>query len=725
MDLAEQVYKIRGLDCAEEVTALKAVLTPLVGDEALLSFDLINGKLRVSRNGQEIVESEVVRAVAKTGMEAIPWSRYVESRGETEGFWSIHGRLVCCVSSAVLLVVGFMWHGVEHSLWDALGRHEEGHSYPVLTQFVYGLSIFSTYWFVAPKAWYAIRGFRADMNVLMTTACVGALAIGEWMEGATVAFLFSFALVLESWSVGRARRSISTLLDSAPDVARAYCTHDKVFEERRVQDVGTGTLIQVRPGERIPLDGFVEVGESYVNQAPITGESVPVAKDVGEEVYAGSVNGEGLLEIRVTKTVEHSTLGRMLKLIEEAQSKRSDSEQWVERFARVYTPAMMVLSLLTMVVVPLATGGAWNSGIYQGLVLLVIACPCALVISTPISIVSGLSTAARNGILIKGGKYLELPSRLKAIAFDKTGTLTEGRVAVQEIVAWNSHTREELLARAASLETHSDHPIALAVLGAAREQGIPIEESTRFNVIPGKGAQGTYGDKEFWIGSHRYMHERGVESDACHREALRLEETGNTVVAIGNDEHVCGLISVSDGIREDAGEMVRAFDELGLHELVMLTGDNKRTAQVVGDSVGIEDVRSELMPEEKVAAICALVDEYGTVAMIGDGINDAPAMAASSMGIAMGAIGSDAAVETADAALMSDDLLKIPWLIRHSRRTMRIIKQNVAFALGLKLFFIVLAFGGMATLWMAIAADMGASLLVIFNGLRLLHDVEG
>jgi Cd2+/Zn2+-exporting ATPase len=721
MDTLERVYKIRGLDCAEEVVALKKALSSMVGGEDFLSFDVLNGKISIADSVVGVVESDVIQAVSRTGMEAIPWREFVVRSEGDDSWWERNGRPVSCLVSGFLLAAAFLVHGSEHSWLDAVGQRGELHSYPILTKLLYGLAIVFAYWFVAPKVLLAVRGFRADMNVLMTVACLGAMGIGEWMEAGTVAFLFSLALVLETWSVGRARRSISALLDTAPDMARVYCEHDKEFEERSVESVATGALVQVRPGERIPLDGLVETGVSFVNQAPITGESIPVEKGGGDPVFAGSVNGDGLITFRSSSRAGESMLGRMLTLVEEAQSKRSDSEQWVERFARVYTPLMMALSLAVMVFVPLVQGGGWSSGVYQGLVLLVIACPCALVISTPVSIVSGLSNAARNGVLIKGGKYLEMPSKLRACAFDKTGTLTEGKVAVQEVVSMNGHTDEELLERAAFLEVNSDHPIALAIVKAAREQGISIESVDDYVVMPGRGAVGIYEGSEYWIGSHRFMHERAVESEECHEAALRLEETGDTVVAVGSGEHVCGLISVSDGVRGSAKEMVEEMGALGLARCVMLTGDNDRTAQVVGAAVGIEDVRSELLPQEKVDAVASMVGEHGLVAMVGDGINDAPAMAASSLGIAMGAAGSDAAIETADVALMSDDLLRIPWLIRHSRRTMRIIKQNIVFALGLKLVFVLLAFGGMATLWMAIMADMGASLLVIINGLRLLR----
>ncbi len=719
MDAAPLIFKVRGLDCAEEVALIKSVLLPLGVQENDLSFDLLNGKLMLGCAESVITSDTVVSSIGSTGLTAIPWDEFIARADDDENFWTRHGRSLFCGLSAATLMFGFISHGLAHSWMDTIGSHGENHSYPTLTKVFYLAAVFFGYWFVAPKAWFAVRRLRADMNLLMTVACIGAILLGEWMEGATVAFLFSFSLVLEAWSVGKARRSISALMDATPDTARIFCCPSTGFKEKSVDEVNVGDLMQVRPGARVPLDGLVKSGHSRINQAPITGESRPVSKDEGDEVYAGSVNGDGLLEVDVTHTAEHSTLGRMMKLIEEAHSKRSDSEQWVEKFARIYTPIMMALSILIMIFMPLVLGTTWMQGVYQGLVILVIACPCALVISTPISVVSGLSAAARNGVLIKGGKYLELPAHLKAIAFDKTGTLTQGLTRVQEVVPLNNHSSDELLERAAALEAPSDHPLAQAILTAANEANISFSSCSDYRIIQGKGAHGTYKGKAYWLGSHRFLHEQGVETAECHERAEALEAQGHTVVAIGTDDHVCGLISIADGLREEAADTLLALDDLGVKTRVMLTGDNQGTADAIAQSLNLE-VRAELLPEEKVDAVSALADTHGQIAMVGDGINDAPAMAAASFGIAMGAMGSDAAIETADIALMTDDLSKVPWLIRHSRSTLRIIKQNILFALGLKVLFIVMALAGVATLWMAIAADMGASLLVIANALRLL-----
>ena len=720
--MARLAFKIKGMDCAEEVAILKKELGPLVGGEERLSFDLLNGKLLVNHGDSPPNTQAIRQSVRRTGMEAIPWEEHTASaEREGGGFWARRGRAILCSVSGCLLAGATALHAWLHGLADAFGAQGDPHSYPIAAIAMYSAAIVAGGLPIVPKALYAAKHFRPDMNLLMTIAVVGAVLLGEWMEGAAVAFLFSLALLLESWSVSRARRAIASLMDLSPAVARSRCPHDGNIEEKPVEDVPVGVTVLVRPGEKIPLDGVVTLGNTTVNEAPITGESKPSPKGPDSKVFAGTLNNDGAFEFEATRSAGDTTLARIIHMIEEAQTRRAPSEQWVERFARVYTPLMMGLAFLVAVAPPLAFGAAWGYWFYQALVLLVIACPCALVISTPVSIVAGIASAAREGVLIKGGAYLEAPASLRAIAFDKTGTLTYGRPAVQAIVPLNGHTERDLLERAAALESHSDHPLARAILNKAEEEGIEFETVDDFTVIQGKGAEGTYRGKQFWIGSHRFLHEKGGETEECHETANRLEDAGHSVIALGNREHVCGLLSVSDGVRDSAASVVSALKGLGIDQVVMLTGDNEGTASAVAEEIGVDAFEAELLPEEKVARVTEMVKEFGKVAMVGDGVNDAPAMAASSLGIAMGAAGSDVAIETADIALMSDDLAKLPWLIRHSRRTLRVIKQNIAFALGLKLVFIVMALFGVATLWMAIAADMGASLLVIGNGLRLLR----
>jgi Cd2+/Zn2+-exporting ATPase len=573
---------------------------------------------------------------------------------------------------------------------------------------------------VLPKAWRSLISLRPDMNLLMSVAVLGAALIGEWFEGATVAFLFALSLLLESWSIRRARRAIASLMDLSPPIAHL---RDASGEVRDVSpsEVLVGATLIVRPGEKIPLDGRVVKGASSIDQAPITGESVPVEKDVGDEVFAGTINGDGLLEIQSTKAADDTTLARIIKMVGDANSKRAPSEKWVEKFAAVYTPVVMVVAILVLLIPPLAFSGDWSDWLYRSLVLLVIACPCALVISTPVSVVAALAAAARNGVLIKGGVFIELPAQLRAIAMDKTGTLTQGKPAVVDVVPLYGHNETELLERAGALELNSNHPLARAIVEEAKRRGIVVSAAEQFETIQGKGASGIIEGKTYWLGSHRYLEQRGQETPEVHGQLVAMQDAGRTVVVIGNDDHVCGFITLADAIRDETRQAVQLLHDVGIEHVVMLTGDNEGTARAIAKEAGIDEVQAELLPEDKVKAIELLVARYTHVAMIGDGVNDAPALARASLGLAMGAAGSDAAIETADIALMSDDLSKLPWLIQHSRRTLRIIRQNIGFSLAVKALFVVLTFAGYSSLWAAIAADMGASLLVIANGLRLLR----
>ncbi len=717
-------YRIEGLDCAEEVAALRKTVGALPGISRL-DFDVLNAKMRVELDPEVTTEQDIHSAVRRAGLRAFPWRPICDSAvcPVEESAWRKHGRLVMCAASGALILVAIVIQAlytgdVISSLWPAADISL--HTIPLAPLLIYAAAILTGIWYVAPKAWLSLRNLRPDMNLLMVIAVAGAAFIGQWLEAATVTFLFALALMLESWSVDRARRAISALMELTPPTARCIGA-DGVIEVKQVEQVGPGTVVEVRPGERVPLDGVVARGTTSINQAPITGESAPVPKAIGDEVYAGTINNEGAFEFEVTKAAHDTTLARIIRLVEDAQSRRAPSEQWVEKFARYYTPAVVALAVLVAIIPPLAFGALWVPWFYQALVILVIACPCALVIATPVSIVAGLTSAAHAGVLIKGGAFLEAPAHLRVVALDKTGTLTYGQPEVQQIVPLNEHTTAELLARAAALETHSAHPLAMAIVQRAEAEGVEPLHAEEFHAIEGKGAEAIINGRPFWIGSHRFMHEKGCETPQFHNMALQLEGAGHTVVAVGNDRHVCGLISVSDGVRDQAYEAIRKLKEAGIDRVVMLTGDHEQTAQVVADQTGVNEYRANLLPEDKVAAVEKLVEKHGQVAMVGDGVNDAPAMAVATMGIAMGAVGTDAAIETADIALMSDDLMKLPWLVRHSRATLTTIKQNIWFALAVKTVFMVLAVSGLATLWMAIAADTGVSLLVIFNSLRLLR----
>ena len=711
-------YRVAELDCAEEVNALQEVLGKRNGVEEL-DFDILSSRMTVVFDPEELDSDRIVRLVAEAGMTAVPW----EERGARPagGWWERHGRLAMTVASGAFLLAGFIVHWVLHgSILHAFTGAGEDMVLPQGARLLYGAAMVTGAWYILPRAMNAVRRLRPDMNLLMTVAVIGALGIGEWLEAAMVVFLFSLALVLEHWSVDRARRAISALLELSPPTALVVPDEGGPPQEKPVEAVRVGRQVVVRPGDRIPLDGQVMTGESTVNQAPITGESAPVPKGPGDKVYAGTINQHGTLEFEVTRPNDDTTLARIIHLVQESRSRRSRAEQWIEKFARYYTPAMMALAIAIAVVPPLATGAAWTPWFYRALVLLVIGCPCALVISTPVTIVSALTSAARNGVLIKGGVYLEAAGRLDALAVDKTGTLTYGRPRVQRVIPLDEHTPEQLLRTAAAVEADSTHPLAEAIVREAARQDIVVGRAERFRNISGMGVEAVVDGEPFWVGSHRMMHDKKMETERAHDVALSIEDAGHTVVAVGTDNHVCGLMAVADGVRENAAAVVRALKDQGVRRVVMLTGDNEATARDIAARIGIDEWHAGLMPEEKVNAVKDLTRRADGVAMVGDGVNDAPAMAAADFGIAMGAIGSDVAIETADITLMSDEIGRIPWLVRHARRALAVIKQNVALALGIKAVFITLAIFGAATLWMAIAADMGASLLVIFNGLRLL-----
>ena len=648
------------------------------------------------------------REVGSEGREALTWVQK-------------HGDNVLTVASGVGVIAAFLLHGLTYGFSAAIGSEGMATAEVATPWYViaiYLLSVAAGISRIVPKAVRAALRLKPDMNLLMTIAVGGAMALGEWFEAATVSFLFAFSLSLESWSVGKARKAVEKLLSLAPPSVQIKTSSG--VAEVSPDEVEIGAVFIVQPGERFALDGIIVDGISDVDQAPITGESELVPKEVGDEVFAGTINGNGALEVRSTTLSSDTTLAQVISMVGDARKDRSDAERWVERFARIYTPLVFAVAILVALVPPLAFGGDYSDWLYRALVLLVIGCPCALVIATPVAIVAGLAASARHGVLVKGGQYLEIPARIAVVALDKTGTLTEGKPSVVSVTALADHSEEALLAIAAAVETKSEHPIARAIVLYAEKQGVSLPECSDVKIVPGKGTTGQVDGVQYWLGSHRWLEERGQETPDVHDRLEKHSRLGQSVVVVGTDDHVCGILTLSDGVRESSKAAVAALLDAGVKRVAMLTGDNRGTAEAIAKQVGIVDVRAELLPADKVAAIEALEAEYGPVAMIGDGINDAPALARSSLGIAMGVMGADVAVETADIALMTDDMGKLAWLIRHSKRTLGIIHQNTIFALAVKLVFVALTFAGVASLWGAIAADMGASLLVVTNALRLL-----
>ncbi|TFH02819.1 MAG: cadmium-translocating P-type ATPase [Calditrichales bacterium] len=561
------------------------------------------------------------------------------------------------------------------------------------------------------------RNLRPGMNFLMSVAVIGAMIINEWVEAGVVVFLFALAQWLEARSMDKARRSINSLMEKSPRNARIIDGQE--FKEVPVEQVQVGDRVGVRPGEKIPVDGIVLEGDSYVDQSAITGESVPVKKGIDDNVYAGTLNKNGYLAVRTERIAQQSTYAKIIHLVTEAQSKKAPNQAFIEKFSLYYTPVVMILAFCVAVFPPLIMGEPFVEWFYRALVMLVIACPCALVISTPVTIVSALTSAMEKGVLIKGGMFLENFAKMNLIAFDKTGTLTEGNLRVQEIISTGSMTDAEILRIAATLESRSEHPIAAAITTYAVENNIVLAQIDNFLALDGKGIKGTVAGRTFYAGNHKLFEEKGWCNEKMHRLLERVEDARHTAVLVGSaDNGVVGIISVNDTIRQRSAETVTSLRRNGLKQVVMLTGDNHRTAESVAKTVGVDEFYSELLPQDKVSVIDNLKEKGYRVAMVGDGVNDAPSLAAADIGIAMGTGSSDAALDTADIVLMNNDLALLPYLHHLSQKSLHIIKQNISIALGLKFIFLALAIPGLATLWMAVFADMGASLMVIFNGMR-------
>jgi Cd2+/Zn2+-exporting ATPase len=695
---AESVFKVEGMDCHEEVAILERRLRHLRGLEAMAA-DVMGRRLLVKYDAALLTTSTISDAVADTGMRA--WLEHEQPRVTGASAARLH--LLAAAGAALALGLAVDWSG----------------TLPWLAGAAYLVAIVAGGVLPGRRALASARARALDINVLMSVAVGGALAIGEWSEAATVVFLFALAQYLESRSMDRARQAIRGLMDLAPPDAIVI----RPDGERRVAiaEVGIGELVGLRPGDKVPLDGIVVDGASDLNQAPITGESLPVDKHPGDELFAGSINGRGALTFRVTHAARDTMLARVIHLVEEAQAVRAPSQALVDRFARYYTPAVIALAAAVAVIPPLAGAGGWLDWLYRALVLLVISCPCALVISTPVAIVSALAAAARQGVLIKGGAHLERTAALRCVAFDKTGTLTRGEPIVVGIEALDGTDPAILLGLAASVESRSAHPVARAIVAHAAASGVPARPAAAARDLPGRGCEAEVDGRLVLAGNARLLAERGLLGPSLEARLGEAASRGRTAVFVAIDGVVAGNVELADRPRPAGREVVELLGEHGVPHVAMLTGDNAGAAQAIASEVGIREVFAGLLPGEKVDAVRRLRAAHGPVGMVGDGVNDAPALAAADVGFAMGVAGTDAALETADVALMGDDLAKIPYAVRLSRATLFNIRTNIAISVLLKVTFLVLAVTGHATLWMAIVADTGASLLVVGNGLRLLR----
>ncbi|OOE03922.1 cadmium transporter [Anoxybacillus kestanbolensis] len=699
-----KTYRVQGFTCANCAAKFENNVKSLPGvQDAKVNF----GASKITVWGTTTIE-ELEKAGA---FENLKIREDKEKAVNREPFWKQKENIKVYISAVLLVISWFLGkqYGEEHFFATI------GYAAAIL---IGGYSLF-------------IKGFKNlvrlnfDMNTLMTVAVLGAAAIGEWGEGATVVILFAISEALERYSMDKARQSIESLMDIAPKEALIRRGNEEMMVP--VDDIQVGDIMIVKPGQKLAMDGIVIKGTSTLNQAAITGESVPVTKTVGDEVFAGTLNEEGLLEVKVTKRVEDTTLSKIIHLVEEAQAERAPSQAFVDRFAKYYTPAIIIFALLLAVIPPLFMGADWSEWIYRGLAVLVVGCPCALVISTPVAIVTAIGNAAKNGVLIKGGIYLEEAGSLKVIAFDKTGTLTKGVPSVTDVVTYNGD-ENELMTITAAIEKGSQHPLASAIIRKAEEDGLNFNDVSveEFQSITGKGVKAKVNNAMYYVGSPGLFEEllpNGIQSE-IKEQITTLQIQGKTVMVLGTEKEILALIAVADEIRESSKEVIRKLHQVGIEKTVMLTGDNQRTAEAIGKQVGVSDIKADLLPEDKLNFIKELRDKYRSVAMVGDGVNDAPALAASTVGVAMGGAGTDTALETADIVLMSDDLSKLPYTIKLSRKALAIIKQNITFSLGIKALALLLIVPGWLTLWLAIFADMGATLIVTLNSMRLLKVKE-
>lgn len=697
----ESVFKVSGMDCADEIAAIRKSLS--IDKIFKVEANLMSSTVNVWHS-PDFKEEEIQKFINKSGVKVI--ASDTKKR-------AIPLQRIALVSASGVLVAAVILVNYISSTQN---------------QFVVVLSLASILCggiLVFPKAFRALKQGHLDMNVLMTVAVLGAIYLRDYIEAATVVFLFAFSELLETISVVRARRAIQEVINISPKTALLKSA-DGNMQSVMVESLKVSDVVVVRPGDLFPIDGILAAGETAVNQAPLTGESTPIKKTVGDSVFAGTVNISGVAEVKVVKGFKDSKVSQIIRMVEDAQKSKAPSQRFVDQFARIYTPAVFFLSVLICFVPPLFFGGNWNEWIYKALVLLVIACPCALVISTPVSVVSGLTAMARRGVLVKGGIFLETLGKLRALAVDKTGTITEGVPQVVSLKKWNNIDEKEIVRIAVSIEKLSSHPLAAAIVRYADKIGVSPASIERSQNVQGRGVFASLDGHDYFLGNHRFTHELGVCSQELEEYLRTLEEQALSVIIVGHKPHddcggeVFGVFGIGDKIRENAQAAILKIHQSGCKTIVMLSGDNNRTVETISKQVGIDQVFGELLPEGKVEKVKELVKKHQYVGMVGDGINDAPALAQASIGIAMGAIGTDAAIETADVALMKDDLEQLSVAISQGKRTVGIIQFNIVFALVLKGLFLVLTLLGYSSMWMAIAADTGATLLVILNALRLL-----
>lgn len=697
--MTEKTYRIEGLSCTNCAGKFEKNVKQLPGvTSATVNF----GASKISVEGQTTIE-ELEEAGAFENLIIRDDQENDEQVRSKESFIKRNIALIISLGFILVAVISQLSLGEDHLLTKALY---------ILAIIIGGFDLFK-------EGFSDLIKLDFSMESLMTIAIIGAAFIGEWAEGSIVVILFAISEALERFSMDKARQSIRSLMDIAPK--EALIRRNNVEQLVSVDKIDIDDIMIIKPGQKIAMDGLVINGHSSVNQAAITGESVPVEKQLDDEVFAGTLNEEGVLEVKVTKKVTDTTIAKIIHLVEEAQGERAPAQAFVDKFAKYYTPFIIIMALLIVVVPPLFFGGDWNKWLYQGLSILVVGCPCSLV-SQHLFHCFGYWYAAKNGVLVKGGSLSGEIGHLRAIAFDKTGTLTKGKPVVTDFIATSSETDINYLSIISSLESLSQHPLASAILNEADKtnvdyKSIQIED---FQSITGKGLTGIHQNIRYYIGSPKLFSASVIEETAVKVQYRQFQEQGKTAMYFGTDEQILGVIAVADEVRDSSAAVISELHKLSIEHTIMLTGDNTKTAESIGKQLGVTEIKGDLMPQEKLDSIKALRTTYNKVAMVGDGINDAPALAASTVGIAMGGAGTDTALETADVALMGDDLQKLPFIVRLSRQTLKVIKQNITFSLGIKLLALLLVIPGWLTLWIAIVADMGATLLVTLNGLRLM-----
>lgn len=694
------IFTVVGLCCPAEEKLIRNKLKSISGIERL-DFNLINQEVKVTHNIGDI--SVISKAISEIGMQA-------DIKKENEPKKSV--TKLTDKKQWMLIAFGGLF-ALSAEVYSYIYQNEKSilvAVFAVIAMLLTGKDTFK-------KGWLALKSFTLNINFLMMIAITGAIVIGEWPEAAMVTVLFALAELIEKYSLDKARNAIAGLMEITPE--EALVSIDGEWKILSVKNILVDQVVKIKPGDRIPIDGIIIAGESQVNQASITGEPIPIVKKIGDLVYAGTINENGTFEFKVTARSDSTLLAKIIHTVEEAQSERAPTQKFIDKFATYYTPAMVILAIMVAAIPPLFFNTAFYPWLAKALVLLVIACPCALVISTPVTVVSGLTAAAKNGLLIKGGTYLEIGHKLKFIALDKTGTITQGKPTVTDIVVFKNTDESFLLQIAASLDAHSEHPIAQAIVNFYQQKSnSALLDVVQFSAIPGHGVTGSVNDMIYYVGNHKLAEDNKVCNSNIEAELERLEKEGKTTIIISTTREALGIIAVADSMRDSSIKAIKSLQELGL-KTIMLTGDNNITAQAIARQVGIDKVYANMLPKDKLATIDKLVAEHKYVGMVGDGINDAPALAKSTIGFAMGSEGSDIALETADVALIENNLDKLPFFVNLSKKTFNVLVQNISFAIAVKVIFFILAVLGMATLWMAVLADMGASLLVIINGLKL------